>query len=67
MAYREVRSLKRLKVYSPNREHRIDFAREIGETLEVEVIPMDDPQSVVQGSDIVAVCTDAANRRGPGD
>ena len=59
MAYTEVRSLKRVKVYSPNREHRMDFAREIGKTLGVEVIPMEDPQSVVQGSDIVATCTDA--------
>ena len=60
MAYREVRPLGRVKVYSPNREHRMNFARELGEMLEVEAVPMDDPQSVVQGSDIVCTCTDTA-------
>jgi alanine dehydrogenase len=57
--YAAVRKIKKAKVYSPNREHREDFARRMSKELAIEVIPLEDPKAVVRGSDIVACCTDA--------
>lgn len=57
--YAAVRKIKRAKVYSPNREHRGDYARRMSKELGLEVIPLENPKNVVCGSDIVACCTDA--------
>jgi alanine dehydrogenase len=54
-----VRSLSRVKVFSPTRDHRERFAREMSERLELDVLAYDDPRQVVQGSDIVAAATSA--------
>lgn len=52
-----VRNLKKIKVYSPNADHRKKFAAQVQEFLEIETAACDDPKDVVQGSDIVAACT----------
>jgi ornithine cyclodeaminase/alanine dehydrogenase-like protein (mu-crystallin family) len=54
-----VRKFRRIKVYSPNPEHRLSYAREIGERLNVEVEPQDNPMSAVRGVEILITATNA--------
>ncbi len=51
--------IRRVQVYSPTKEHREAFAREIASQYEIEVVPVDRPEAVFHGADIVAGCTDA--------
>jgi len=60
-AFNLVRPLQRVKVYSPNPAHRKAYADEMSEKLGVPIEPMDNPEDVVRGSDIVSTCTDALN------
>lgn len=53
-----VRPIERVQVYSPNAQHRADFAaRMAGEQLKVVLV--DDPRAVVRGADIVCCATNA--------
>jgi len=54
-----IRGISRVKVYSPTRSNREAFAEEMSEKLGVVVEALDDPESVVRNSDIVATCTDS--------
>ena len=54
-----IRHIKKIKVYSPNSAHRQSFAQQVQGALEIETTALDDPRSVVEDSDIVAVCTNA--------
>ena len=54
-----VRKIRRLKVYSPTREHRETYAREMAEKHGIEAVPVDHPREVFHGVDIVCGCTDA--------
>jgi ornithine cyclodeaminase/alanine dehydrogenase-like protein (mu-crystallin family) len=54
-----VRPIRRAKVFSPNVHHRTQYAKEMSESLDIEVIPVDNPRSVVEGSDIVC-CSSGA-------
>ena len=54
-----VRKVRRIKVFSPTREHREAYAREISEEYGIDVEPVDTPQEVFRGVDIVAGCTDS--------
>lgn len=56
-AISKVRQLEKVKIYSPNEEHRQTFARTWEATLGLPVLAMDDPQAVVNGSDIVMSAT----------
>ena len=58
-AIAKVRSLRKIKVYSPNPDHRVQFAQQLSKDLGIEAIALDEPQEVVQGSDIVCASTDA--------
>ncbi|MBI4523018.1 MAG: ornithine cyclodeaminase family protein [Deltaproteobacteria bacterium] len=58
LALDEVRSIERVKVYSPTPENVKKFAREWSERLGIEVHP-DTPESVVEGSDIVVCATNS--------
>lgn len=53
-----VRPLKRVHVYSPNREHREAFCSELARDG-VEIVPVDDPRDCVAGMDIVCCATNA--------
>jgi alanine dehydrogenase len=53
------RKLKTVKIYSPNPDHRDDFAREMEKKIGVEIIPVDDPKKAVEGMDIVSVSTNS--------
>jgi alanine dehydrogenase len=58
-AFHEVRSIKRVKVYSPTKAHRERYAREMTGSLDIEVVAVDTPELVVREADIVAACTDS--------
>jgi alanine dehydrogenase len=52
-----VRSITSVSVYSPNREHREEFAREMSRRLEVEVLPAASRDAAVENADIVICAT----------
>lgn len=54
---RKVRRIQKIKVYSPNPQHRRRFAEQVDQNLGIETVICNEPRSVVQGSDIVAACT----------
>src|SRR4030095_10740863 len=53
------RKIKRVQVYSPTKEHREAYAKEISEKYGLEVKTVDNPRDVYKGADIVAGCTDS--------
>ena len=55
----KVRQLQKIKTYSPNQEHCQRFASQASRSLGVPVEPMGNPEAVVQGSDMVAACTNS--------
>ncbi len=52
-----VRPLKKIKVYSPTRENRERFAREMGAQCNVEIVAVASAQEAIRGSDIVTAAT----------
>src|SRR4029078_4285723 len=50
-----VRDIKTIRCFSPNRNRREAFAREMTRTLGIEVVPVDDAESAFNGVDI-AMC-----------
>jgi len=61
-----VRPIERMQVYSPTREHREQFVREVAQDLEIEAVACDNPADVYRGADILAVCTDGGFKENPG-
>lgn len=59
-AIRQVRPIERVQVFSPTREHREAYAREMAEKHDVEAVALDHPRDVFRGADIVCGCTDSA-------
>jgi ornithine cyclodeaminase/alanine dehydrogenase-like protein (mu-crystallin family) len=57
LAFSKVRNLEKVKVFSPNPEHRKRFAAEWQERLGIPVTAEDKPETVVRGSDMVMSCT----------
>lgn len=60
-AVAEVLAIEAVKVFSPNREHRVAFAEEMTATVGVEIVPVDQPKKAVEGADII-LCTTNATR-----
>jgi len=52
--------IRRVQVFSPTREHREAYAREIADRYGLETEAVDHPSAVFRGADIVAGCTDSA-------
>lgn len=52
-------ALERVRLYSPNPEHRNAFAREMTDRLQLPVEARDNPQAVVEGADVVGVTSNA--------
>ena len=52
-----VRPLKKIKVYSPTRENRERFCREMSAQCRVEIVPAAAAEEAVRGSDIVTAAT----------
>ena len=59
-AFTLVRKIKRLQVYSPTKEHREQYAKEMAQKFGIEAVALDRPEDVYKGADIVAGCTDSA-------
>ncbi len=59
LAFCAVRPISLIQVYSPNREHREGFCREMEEKLGVEVRPKENAGEAVKGADLVACCTNS--------
>ena len=55
-----VRDIRRLQVFSPTREHRERFAREMAERHGIEAVACESPDDIYRGADIVAAVTDSA-------
>lgn len=58
-AMRAVRNIQRVQVFSPTREHREAYVREMAERFEIEAVALDNPREVFRGADIVCECTDS--------
>jgi len=58
-AMARVRRLKKVKVYSPTAENREKFAAEMAPVVEVEIEPVERPEEVIKGADIIACATNA--------
>lgn len=54
------RNIKKMKVYSPTREHRETYAKAMAELLGIEVEPVDEARQAHEGVDILATCTDSS-------
>jgi alanine dehydrogenase len=52
-----VRKVRRVQVYSPNEEHRSQFAREMSELCQTEVVPVPRPELAAEDKDIVITAT----------
>jgi alanine dehydrogenase len=57
-AFCNERDIRKVRVYSPTKEHRDGYAAEMSDILNVEIEPVDDPEAAVRGADIVSTCTD---------
>ena len=59
LAFAAVRKIKKVKVYSPNREHRESYARDMEQALDVDVICCDSAEQAAKDVDILATCTNS--------
>ncbi len=57
MSFCKIRKITRIKVFSPNRDHRLSFVNEMGRVLNTEVIPVETPKAAVEGSDMIMTAT----------
>ena len=57
-AFCHERDITKVRVYSPNKDHREAYAAEMSDLLNIEIEPVDDPEAAVRGADIVSTCTD---------
>jgi ornithine cyclodeaminase/alanine dehydrogenase-like protein (mu-crystallin family) len=58
-AFRAIRPVRQVKVYSPTAANREAYAREMAELHEIEVVAVSDARDAVTGADIVALCVSA--------
>jgi ornithine cyclodeaminase/alanine dehydrogenase-like protein (mu-crystallin family) len=58
-AFRSVRRIRKLQVFSPTRAHRDAFGREMSDRHGIEVVACDAPEQVYRGAHIVAALTDS--------
>ena len=54
-----VRTINRVRVYSPSRENRARFADDLGKSSGIAVKPVDQPRDAIAGADIIALATNA--------
>jgi ornithine cyclodeaminase/alanine dehydrogenase-like protein (mu-crystallin family) len=59
-AFTRVRTIKKLQVFSPTRENREAFGREMAAKYNIEVKVCDSPEDIYKGAHIVAALTDSA-------
>lgn len=54
-----VREIDKVRVYSPNPDHKSRFIREVSSVIGTEVSPVSQPEEAIKGSDIVILATNA--------
>jgi ornithine cyclodeaminase/alanine dehydrogenase-like protein (mu-crystallin family) len=54
-----VRKITEVKCYSPNKNHRESFCREMSKQLALDIVPVDRPRDAIRGADIVLCCTNS--------
>jgi ornithine cyclodeaminase/alanine dehydrogenase-like protein (mu-crystallin family) len=59
LAHCQARNINLVKVFSPNPDHRRQFAEEMTEKAGVEIRPVNRPEEAARGADILAVATDS--------
>ena len=59
LAMARVREIRKIKVYSPNRERREKFAREMNAETGIEIEPVDGPDEALKNVDIIYEATNA--------
>jgi ornithine cyclodeaminase/alanine dehydrogenase-like protein (mu-crystallin family) len=59
MAFAAVRNITSVKVHSQTPQHRNQFAREMGQVLGIEVMPVESGEETMCGADIVAAATNS--------
>lgn len=59
-AFKAVRDIRKLQVFSPTKKNREAFAAEMREQHGIEVEACDRPEDVYRGADVVAALTDSA-------
>lgn len=57
IALNEIRKLRLVKVYSPNPQHRREFADQMGALLNLEIRPAGSAEEAVRGVDVVLAAT----------
>ena len=57
-----VRGITKVNVYSPTKDNRETFAREMAQKVEAEVTPVDRPEEAVRNADIIATTTNSLTR-----
>jgi len=62
MAAAKVRNIKKVLVYSPNRERCRAFCSQMASLLEMEVEPSPEPADVMRAADIVMSCTNSLDQ-----
>jgi ornithine cyclodeaminase/alanine dehydrogenase-like protein (mu-crystallin family) len=58
-AIKEVRPIELMRVFSPTKANRENYAREMTERLDIEVVAVDSPEKALKGADVVALTTDS--------
>lgn len=58
-AFKVVRDISKIKVFSPNREHLNQYIRDVSKKVDCEIVLVESAKDVLVGSDIVATCTNA--------
>ena len=56
----KVREVDEVRVYSPNLSHREKFSKQMTEEMGLPFLPVDNPESVVKGSDIIMCATNSS-------
>jgi ornithine cyclodeaminase/alanine dehydrogenase-like protein (mu-crystallin family) len=59
-AFLLARKIKKIQVYSPTKAHREQYAKDIGDRLGIDVVPVENSWEVYRGAHVVAGCTDSA-------
>jgi ornithine cyclodeaminase/alanine dehydrogenase-like protein (mu-crystallin family) len=60
-AHAVVRKLNKVKVYSPTKENRERFAKEMSEETGIDVVPVNSAAEAIRGSDIVTAATNTVD------
>lgn len=60
LAIKAVRDIQQIKVYSRNPENRRAFCTKVSKLCDVEAIPVDGPEAVIKGADMV-ICATSSN------